>query len=321
MKYAKRGKPKKGEEKIVVGFKLVLSFSPNPEQVLQLSNAKGRFILATNDVNREDFTDQEMLDTYKQQQKVEGGFRFLKDPWFMLDSVFLKLPRRIEALMMVMTLCLFVYNLAQYKIREKLRETNQTLPNQLKKEVQNPTMRWIFQIMEGIDIVRFYETKKDTDNLAMSSHKIIETTDKNETLLLPHVEEVEKFPQESNCESGTKANVCHVENSLLEADTSQEAVELNICHIENSLLETDTSQEAVEANVSRVETSLLETDISREAVEQKKKSSTLNRQCVSSYQHLMTREIITNLSAIRQKIIRLFGDTACRMYGLVPHTG
>lgn len=49
-----------------------------------------------------DYTLEEILEDYKERQDVERGFRFLKDPWFMVDSVFLKLPRRIEALMMVM---------------------------------------------------------------------------------------------------------------------------------------------------------------------------------------------------------------------------
>lgn len=75
-----------------------------------------------------------MLEEYKSQQKVEGGFRFLKDPWFMVDSIFLKSPLRIEALMMVMTtLCLLVYNVAQYRLREALKGKNETLPNQLNK--------------------------------------------------------------------------------------------------------------------------------------------------------------------------------------------
>ena len=98
-----------------------------------------------------------MLNEYKQQQKVEGGFRFLKDPWFMVDSIFLKSPKRIEALMMVMTLTLMVYNVAQHKLREALKIQNETVPNQLNKPIQNPTMRWIFQLFEGVSIVQFYE--------------------------------------------------------------------------------------------------------------------------------------------------------------------
>ena len=80
----------------------------------------------------------------------------MKDPWFMVDSIFLKSARRISALMMVMTLCLLVYNYGQYWLRKKLKEENETLPNQLDKEVQNPTMRWIFQIMEGVGMARIY---------------------------------------------------------------------------------------------------------------------------------------------------------------------
>lgn len=58
---------------------------------------------------------------------------------------------------MIMTLTLLVYNVGQYWLREKLKREKKTLPNQLGKQIQNPTLRWIFQIMEGISIVRFYD--------------------------------------------------------------------------------------------------------------------------------------------------------------------
>jgi transposase len=112
--------------------------------------------LATNELDDEALTDDQILSEYKNQQGVERGFRFLKDPWFMVDSIFLKSPRRIEALMMVMTLCLMIYNITQYRIRKTLRDTNTTIPNQLGKKVQNPTMRWVFQIMEGIGKVLLF---------------------------------------------------------------------------------------------------------------------------------------------------------------------
>ena len=59
--------------------------------------------------------------------------------------------------MMIMTLCLMVYNIGQYRLRCTLKERNETLPNQINKPVQNPTLRWIFQIMEGISVVHFFE--------------------------------------------------------------------------------------------------------------------------------------------------------------------
>ncbi len=46
------------------------------------------------------FTD--ILSAYKQQDKVEKGFAFLKSPSFFASSLFLKNPSRIQGLLMVM---------------------------------------------------------------------------------------------------------------------------------------------------------------------------------------------------------------------------
>ena len=55
----------------------------------------GRFILATNVLDKmELITHTEVLSKYKGKQLVERGFRFLKDPLFLTDSVFLKSPLR-----------------------------------------------------------------------------------------------------------------------------------------------------------------------------------------------------------------------------------
>jgi transposase len=157
LKYEGKGKPAAGAEPKVKGYTVDLMLERDERAVAEILNGKGRFILATNDMDKEGFPSARMLTEYKRQQNVEGGFRFLKDPWFMLDSVFLKSENRVEALMMVMALCLLVYNVAQYKLRKRLVETGDTLPNQLDKEVQNPTLRWIFQIMEGMGVLHFYE--------------------------------------------------------------------------------------------------------------------------------------------------------------------
>lgn len=157
LKHKKSGRPKKTSNDASVFYKVKSSHKRNEEAIETFLNRKGRFILATNDLDEEGFSDEEILSSYKKQQDVEKGFRFLKDPWFMVDSIFLKSPRRIEALMMIMTLCLMIYNIGQYRLRSILVETNETLPNQLNKPVQNPTLRWVFQIMEGIGVIQFYE--------------------------------------------------------------------------------------------------------------------------------------------------------------------
>ena len=96
----------------------------------------------------------------------------------MVDSIFLKSPRRIEALMMVMTLCLMVYNIAQYKLRQTLKEQEEHIPNQLNQPIQNPTMRWIFQLMEGVGVIQLVDhvknnTKRLVTNLNQLRKKII----------------------------------------------------------------------------------------------------------------------------------------------------
>jgi transposase len=84
---------------------------------------------------------------------VERGFRFLKDPLFLASSVFVKKPQRIIALSLVMVLCLLVYRLAEYRLRTRLAETGQTIPDQRHQPSARPTMRWVFQCFEGVELL------------------------------------------------------------------------------------------------------------------------------------------------------------------------
>jgi transposase len=114
---------------------------------------KAAFLVATNVLDPDQLSDQELIQTYKDQHSVERGFSFLKDPLFLASSVFVKKPERIVALSLVMVLCLLVYRLAEHRLREQLRATAQTIPNQVTKPTDHPTMRWVFQCFEGIDLL------------------------------------------------------------------------------------------------------------------------------------------------------------------------
>ena len=94
-----------------------------------------------------------MLKYYKGQQVVERGFRFLKNKSFHVSEVFLKKEERIEALAMIMVLCLLIYSYAEWKLRKKLNETGNSVPNQLKRPTQKPTMRWIFQLFMRVTLI------------------------------------------------------------------------------------------------------------------------------------------------------------------------
>ncbi len=168
-KHGKTGRPKKGEAKSCVGYQIQVQIQRNHEAIHQQLRTKGRFILATNDGDKQAYPDQRLLEDYKAQQTVENGFRFLKNPDFLADTLFLKSPKRIAALMMVMTLCLMVYNLTQFQVRTQLKQGHETLPNQLGKPTSTPTLRWIFQMMEGIALVRIFDHQRTLIHEAVSN--------------------------------------------------------------------------------------------------------------------------------------------------------
>ena len=109
----------------------------------------------------------------KDQQKVERGFRFLKDPQFLASTLFLKKPERIMALLMIMTLSLLIYATLEHRIRTALEENNETFPNQKGKPIKNPTARWIFQSFSGIHVLAINHNKILVLNLKEKHQQIL----------------------------------------------------------------------------------------------------------------------------------------------------
>ena len=141
-----RGRPKKGEE-LLKGHLIEAEIEINAEKVADAKSKLGRFILATNDLNLDPDT---ILSYYKGQQAVERGFRFLKDKSFRVAEVYLKKEERIEALAMIMVLTLMIYSVAEWMLRKRMRETGESIPNQLKKPTQKPTLKWIVFLFMGV---------------------------------------------------------------------------------------------------------------------------------------------------------------------------
>ncbi len=150
-KYKTKGRPKPDAIPDHYEYYWEIETTPNEAYLKEQQDQKsGLFILATNDMS---LSAGELLDEYKSQQRVERGFRFLKSPEFLSDAMFLKSPKRIEAMLMIMTLSLLVYSALEYKIRKELKAQNKTFPNQLGKPVQNPTARWVFENFFAIHLL------------------------------------------------------------------------------------------------------------------------------------------------------------------------
>lgn len=151
--YEKAGKPSKSDVPSRISYHVTASVVAVEEEIAPHRVRCGRFILATNVLDVEQLDVNRALREYKAQQGVERGFRFLKDPLFFASSVFLKSPKRIEALGLIMGLCLLVYNLGQRQLRKALKQKAQTIPSQLGKPTATPTLRWVFQCFMSVHLV------------------------------------------------------------------------------------------------------------------------------------------------------------------------
>lgn len=150
--YAKRGRPGPDTPVKATLWQIKADLAVDQEKIEQLQQQKSCFIIGTS-IPKAELTDVEIFIAYKNQSKVEHGYRFLKDPLFFVSSLFLKKPSRIEGLIMVMTLALLVYSIAQRRLRKQLQTEGETLPNQIDIPTAKPTLRWIFQILDGVNRV------------------------------------------------------------------------------------------------------------------------------------------------------------------------
>jgi transposase len=162
--YSKRGRP--ANDECPDDFKFFIRARPAMSLNTYGSNLekRGWFVLATNHLESPEFSASAILSLYREQWIAESGFRFLKSPEFMTSSLYLKSPKRIEALLMVMTLCLLVYAALEYRIRKTLKEKGQTFPDQKGKPTPKPTARWVFHAFSGIDLL-LMESKRIILNL------------------------------------------------------------------------------------------------------------------------------------------------------------
>jgi transposase len=148
-KYARRGKPTADTLIKAILWQIEGTVAPDDDSVIEEQRRKACFVLGTSIPDAE-LSDLEVIAGYKGQGAVERGFRFLKAPEFFVSSLFVKKPSRMVGLLMVMTLALLVYSVAQRRMRKRLESTGETIPNQINQPTSVPTLRWVFQLLEGI---------------------------------------------------------------------------------------------------------------------------------------------------------------------------
>ena len=152
--YAGKGRPKKDAIPEGIDYHVETCVQKNEKAIESAKEQGSCYVVGTN-IEESELSNQDVIAAYKgQNTSIENkGFRFLKDALFFTSSLFIKKPSRIMGLLFIMTLSLLVYSIAQRRLRNKLAEQNEALPNQINLPSNQPTLRWVFQLMEGVNLV------------------------------------------------------------------------------------------------------------------------------------------------------------------------
>jgi transposase len=137
-----KGRPKADGTRTLKAMRYGLKISPrlNEQAVNRLREEAGCFVLISNTPAQGagSISARELLTIYKDQHTVENNFAFLKDPVF-VNALFLKSPRRIEALGLVLILALLIWRLMERTMRANLAATKSKVTGWEKRQTSRPT--------------------------------------------------------------------------------------------------------------------------------------------------------------------------------------
>jgi transposase len=130
-----RGRPPKNGHRRLQGrrYRVVVGVIEDRAAIEKLREEAGCFVLLTN-LPTGQKSGPEILRLYKDQDGVERNFGFLKEP-LVANDVFLKKPRRIEAMGLVLVVALLLWRLMERAMRQK----KVALPGWNNRETTRPT--------------------------------------------------------------------------------------------------------------------------------------------------------------------------------------
>jgi transposase len=151
LSYGHKGRPRRGEVP-EVRISWQVEVNPGVMKASVLEDKKRRastFVLVYNLF--EEMSAKEVLMSYKNQDKVEQGFKFLKQPLY-LGPIYTKKARRVESLGYIFLLVLLVAKYLEYRVRVSMTRSGERLKVGGQK-VPRPSARTILEILDRVAVL------------------------------------------------------------------------------------------------------------------------------------------------------------------------
>lgn len=155
LKRASRGRPCKNELlQTETVYRLEINVHEHDMRIKEYRDKEGMFVLVSN-APAERMDDVAVLREYKEQASVEACFRVLKDPYF-IDELFVKMPKRLEALAYVMLISLMILNILERNVRTSLKEEGGRIETAGRVKTDRPTGNAIVETLDQVSVILVY---------------------------------------------------------------------------------------------------------------------------------------------------------------------
>jgi transposase len=156
------GRPKAdGTRKIQrITYRLKVSLRPREQAIARARKEAGCFVLITNEPEESSggLNSKELLRAYHDQHSVEQNFGFLKDP-VIVNALFLKSPRRIEALGLILVLALMIWRLMERTMRVSLKGSDSKVVGWNNRQTSRPTSFMMTTKFVSVIVIRTDERR------------------------------------------------------------------------------------------------------------------------------------------------------------------
>ncbi len=128
-------------------YRLKLQYITDEDAVQKAKERLSCFVLIAN--LKEEHSSYQVLKEYKAQNNVETSFKFLKDPLF-VGPIYLKKPKRVEALAYVLLIALLLFGILERRVREAMKAESEPLIIPGKVKTFTPTGKKILETLETV---------------------------------------------------------------------------------------------------------------------------------------------------------------------------